>query len=92
MSTASAIRRELLWLLIGLPLGLLLLPVLIWLVGARTFGPYAGGEAGDLVNHFFQGLGQGAPTFWLVAVGPYVGLLLLRVLVQAFRGPAGVED
>ncbi len=86
MTTASAIRRELLWLIIGIPLGVLLLPVLIWLVGARVFGPYAGGEVGDLVSHFFRGLGQGEPAFWLVAVGPYVCLLLLRVLIQAIRG------
>jgi hypothetical protein len=92
MTTASHIRRELLWLLIGLPLGLLLLPVLIFLAGMRVFGPYAGGEAGDLVNGFLRGLGQGEPACWLVAVGPYLVLLLLRLMVRGFRAPAEQSD
>ena len=91
-SASHIIRRELLWLLIGLPLGLLLLPVLVFLVGSRLFGPYAGGEAGDLVNGFFQGLGQGEPVCWLVAVGPYFGLLLLRLMVWGFRAPMPSQD
>ncbi len=82
----AAIRRELLWLLIGAATGLLLLPVLIFIVGRRTFGPYAGGEAGDLVNNFFLGLGQGVPACWVVAVGPWVCLLLLRILFRTARG------
>ena len=81
----ATLRRELLWLLIGLPLGLVL-PVLVFLVGRRMFGPYAGGEAGDLLNGFFQGLGQGVPACWLVAVGPWLCLLLLRAVVAAIRG------
>ena len=93
MTTAShIIRRELLWLLVGLPLGLLLLPVLIYLVGMRAFGPYAGGEAGDLVHGFFQGLGRGDLSSWLVGVGPYAGLLLLRLMIRGFRSPAGQKD
>ena len=91
MSIASAIRRELLWLLIGLPAGALLLPVLIWLVGARVFGAYAGGETGDLVRRFFQNLGQGDSASWLVALGPYAGLLLLRLALRLLRRPTPVE-
>lgn len=82
----GTVVRELLWLFIGLALGCLLLPVLIFVVGVRAFGPYAGGEAGDLVNHFYQGLGQGVLACWVVAVGPWIGLLLLRTVFRAVRG------
>jgi len=79
------VRRELLWLLIGLVMGLLLLPPLIWLVGSRVFGPYAGGNTRDLVDHFYHGLGQGQQATWIVALGPYLVILVLRLTVGAVQ-------
>ena len=87
----GTVRRELLWLLIGLPVGVLLLPPLIWLVGSHVFGPYAGGNTRDLADHFFRGLGQGQQAFWIVALGPYVAILTLRLTlagIRAARRPA----
>jgi hypothetical protein len=87
----ATVRREVLWLLIGLPMGVLLLPPLIWLLGSRVFGPYAAGNTRDLVDHFFRGLGQGQQAFWIVALGPYVVILTLRLTlagVRAVRRPA----
>jgi hypothetical protein len=81
----ATVRREFLWLLIGLPVGVLLLPPLIWLVGSRLFGPYAGGNTRDLVDHFFRGLGQGQQAFWIVALGPYLAILILRLTLAGFR-------
>jgi hypothetical protein len=81
----AAVRRELLWLLIALPLGLILLPPLIWVVGSRVFGAYAGGSTRDLVDHFFRGLGAGQQAFWIVALGPYLVILTLRVTLAAVR-------
>jgi hypothetical protein len=81
----AVIRREFLWLLIALTVGLLLLPPAVWLVGSRVFGPYAGGNGRDLVDHFFRGLGQGFDAFWIVALGPYVAILSLRATLAALR-------
>jgi hypothetical protein len=81
----ATLRRELLWILIALPLGVLLLPPLIWLVGSHVFGPYAAGNTRDLVDHFFRGLGQGQQAFWIVALGPYVVLIALRLTLGAAR-------
>jgi hypothetical protein len=81
----ATLRRELLWALIALPVGVLLLPPMIWLVGSRVFGPYAGGGTRDLVDHFFRGLAQGQQTFWIVALGPYVVLIALRLTLGAVR-------
>jgi hypothetical protein len=79
------VRRELLWVLIGLVVGLLLLPPLIWLVGSRVFGPYAAGNTRDLVDHFYRGLGQGQQAPWIVALGPYLAILVLRLTVGAVQ-------
>jgi hypothetical protein len=87
----ATVRRECLWLLIALPVGVLLLPPLIWLVGSHVFGPYAAGNTRDLVDHFFRGLGQGQQAFWLVALGPYLAILALRLTlagIRAVRRPA----
>jgi hypothetical protein len=84
-SNIVAVRRELLWIVIGLVVGLLLLPPLIWLVGAHVFGPYAGGNTRELVDHFYRGLGQGQQAPWIVALGPYVALLVLRMTIGAIH-------
>jgi hypothetical protein len=81
----AVVRREFLWLLIGLPVGVLLLPPLIWLVGSHVFGPYTGGNTRDLVDHFFRGLGRGQQAFWIVALGPYLALLALRLTLAGLR-------
>jgi len=83
--SGTALRRELLWVVIALAVGLLLLPPLIGLVGGRVFGGYAGGDTRDLVDHFFRGLGQGQQAFWIVALGPYCLILALRLTVAAVR-------
>ena len=85
----ATIRREFQWLLIALPVGVLLLPPLIWLAGSHVFGPYAGGNTRDLIDHYFRGLGQGHQTFWIVALGPYLAVLTLRLTVAAVRAARG---
>jgi hypothetical protein len=84
-SNIVMVRRELLWALIGLVVGLLLLPPAIWLIGSRVFGPYAGGNARDLVDHFYRGLGQGQQAPWIVVLGPYLAIVVLRLTVGAIQ-------
>jgi hypothetical protein len=83
--SGATVRREFLWILIALPVGVLLLPPLIWLVGSHVFGPYTGGNAWDLVDHYFQGLGHGHQAFWIVALGPYLAILTVRLTAAAVR-------
>jgi hypothetical protein len=82
---ARSVRRELILLGVGLLLGLLLVPVLIDLLGTRALGPYAGGGLTAFMAHFYRGLGSASPGFWMVAVGPYVMILLVRALVFLVR-------
>ncbi len=89
-------RRELIFLGIALACGLILMPFLIWLVGNRVLGPYIHGQdatAGTgplrLLADYFAGLAQGSVIFWCVAIGPYVLLLLARLLYAFLRAKPG---
>lgn len=88
----ATVRREFLWVLIALPVGLLLLPPLIWLVGSRVFGPYGAGTARDLVDRFFHGLAQGQQAVWIIALGPYLAILTLRLTMGAVRAVRRQDD
>ncbi len=78
-------RREALWILIAVVAGLLLLPPLIFLLGSRVFGPYAAGSTRDLVDHFYQGLGHGEKAVWVVALGPLLVIITLRLTLAAIH-------
>jgi hypothetical protein len=88
----SRLRREALLFGIAFAGGLLLMPFLIWLVGSRVLGGYTHGQdlhAGPvkLLGDFFVGLGHGSVIFWSVAVGPYLLILLVRLLYAFIRSP-----
>jgi hypothetical protein len=91
--TAGAIvRRELIILGIASACGFILMPFLIWLVGNRVLGPYIHGQdaaAGTgplrLLADYFAGLGHGSVIFWCVAVGPYLLVLVVRLLYRLVR-------
>jgi hypothetical protein len=79
------IKREVLTLLLCLGLGLLLVPLLIWLVGSRTLGAYANGSLFSLWRDFIVGLAHGSSAFWLVGLGPYAAVWLWRALRWGWR-------
>jgi hypothetical protein len=53
--------------------GLTLVPVLIWIVGTRSLGPYTNG-----------GVLHGSLPHWVVALGPYAALWCWRGLRALF--------
>jgi hypothetical protein len=64
-------------------LGLVVVPLLIWVVGNRILGPYTHGNnlhAGPmaLLGDFYEGLSKGWPSYWIVAVGPLVIIVFVR--------------
>lgn len=65
--------------------GLLVAPLLIYMMGHASLGAYAHGGAARLFADYFTGLGHGAPVFWAVALGPYVMFLLVRLIYSAAR-------
>ena len=78
-------QRELLTLALCLAIGLLLMPLLIWLVGSVVLGHYANGGLGALLHDYYLALLHGSLAFWLVALGPYAAVWLLRGLRFWFR-------
>jgi hypothetical protein len=78
-------QRELLALGVCLGAGLLLMPPLIWSIGSAKLGPYAGGGLFALWRDYLLALIRGSVAFWLVALGPYAALWLLRAARFWFR-------
>jgi hypothetical protein len=86
----SRVTRELIIFGGALIIGLVVVPLAIWSVGNRILGPYTHGSnthAGPmaLLGDFYFGLSQGWVTFWIVAVGPAVIILFVRVAVALLR-------
>jgi len=78
-------RRELLTLLLCLIIGLVAMPLLIWAVGSWKLGAYANGGPWALERDFLTALSHRSLAFWLVALGPYLAVWLLRGLRRTLR-------
>ncbi len=79
------LQRELLTLALCLLLGLVVMPILIWIVGSAQLGRYTNGGLGSLLKDYFVELAKGSFVYWLVALGPYVAVWLLRGLRYWFK-------
>jgi hypothetical protein len=84
-SLRKAITREAALLLGFLFLGLVLLPIAIYLVGQAIFGEYGGSGFG----HFYSGLSNrirgGDAAAWFLVLSPYLGLQTLRLIALGWR-------
>jgi hypothetical protein len=75
----------------ALALGLLIVPLLIWIVGHRILGPYTRGDDPHghgplaLYGDYFTGLAHGWLGYWTVALGPAVLLLAARLWLVLLR-------
>jgi hypothetical protein len=59
--------------------GLLVMPGLIYAAGSYTLQAYERGGVFALYGDFFKGLFQLRPSCWIVAIGPFVFLSLVRL-------------
>lgn len=90
-SSEPRTRREAALFGAALALGLLVIPLLIWIVGHRALGLYTRGEdprgLGPLALYgdYFSGLARGWPGYWAVALGPAVLLLAARLWLSLLR-------
>ncbi|HEX5460354.1 MAG TPA: hypothetical protein VFX20_10310 [Steroidobacteraceae bacterium] len=75
----------------ALALGLLVIPLFIWIIGHRVLGPYTHGDdprgQGPLALYgdYFSGLAHGWLGYWTVALGPAVLLLAARLWLALLR-------
>jgi hypothetical protein len=74
-------RRELLIALAGIGVGLILLPILIYVVGVPLLGAYGGGSGiGAFYGDFVRNLAAGMLRTWFIVLAPYLLLGLLRLI------------
>jgi hypothetical protein len=72
------LRRELLILAWSLGAGLILMPVLVYIVGLLTLGPYASGGWGALLVDVYKGLFRGWWAAWTLVLGPLALVYFIR--------------
>ena len=93
----SRLQRELIYLGAELLCGLVVVPLLVWVVGNRILGGYVHGSnqhagAGALLGDFFTGLGNGSSVFWLVALGPAIFVTVVRAAIYLLRSGSAPPD
>lgn len=75
----------------ALALGVLIIPLFIWILGHRVLGPYTHGDdprgLGPLALYgdYFSGLAHGWLGYWAVALGPAILLLAARLWLALLR-------
>lgn len=90
-SLETRTRRDMVLFGGALALGLLVVPLLIWIVGQRTLGPYTRGDDPHgmgplaLYGDYFAGLAHGWLGYWAVALGPAALLLLGKLWLALVR-------
>jgi len=81
----KAITREM-GLLVGfLFLGLVILPVAIYVVGQAIFGDYGGGSYGHFYSELSSLIRAGDSAAWFLVLSPYLGWQTLRLVALGWR-------
>ncbi len=78
-------RNELKFLLIGLAVGAVILPSLIWTVGNAFLGPYANGSVFAFWSDFIFQLISGSISAFVILLAPYTLFTLARLLLNYAR-------
>ena len=69
----------------ALLVGLIPLPLLIYLAGQLTLGDYESGGLAAFLKDFYLGLLTASPTTWCAVLGPYVFLSFIRLVMLISR-------
>jgi hypothetical protein len=65
--------------------GILLLPLAIYVVGQAVFGDYGGAGFSDFYGRLHYELRTGGPVSWYLVMSPYLGWQALRLTFYAFN-------
>lgn len=85
----SKLARELAWLAALLIVGIVLLPIAIWVVGRTIFGDYEGGAYMDFFGALAGRLATGDLAAWFLVLSPYLAICTLRLSAFGWRLAAG---
>lgn len=90
----TGIRRELATFGLCLAVGLILLPMVIWVAGRLSLGDYTRSPSGSptggplaLWVDYLAGLAQGSLGYWVALLGPWLLLMALRGSRRWLRMP-----
>lgn len=78
-------RREIILLLVLVSASLLLMPIVIYLVGAEIFGDYAGNGFVDFYRDIYSDLRDTQTVVMFLLLSPYLIWQLLRLTLHLFR-------
>lgn len=84
-SLRKAITRELGLLLALLFVGMVLLPVAVYVVGQAIFGEYGGGSYGRFFGDLSGRIRAGDAAAWFLILSPYLGWQTLRLIALGWR-------
>ena len=73
---------------LGVIIGVALMPALIFYAGSQALGLYEGATVGHLYSSLFQGIKEASIAAWIVVLGPYGLYLLFRGLQLWWRSSA----
>lgn len=81
----TAVVRELALFLVLLFVGLVILPLCVYVVGRSLFGEYAGTGFSDFYGVLHSKFRSGEPVVWFLMLSPYLIWQMLRMTISAFR-------
>ena len=84
-SLRKTITRELGLLLGLLFVGMVLLPVAVYVVGQAIFGEYGGGSYGGFFDDLSGRVRAGDAAAWFLVLSPYLGWQTLRLMALGWR-------
>lgn len=85
----SAIRKEAVLFIILLFVGIVLLPLAVFLVGKLVFGTYGGAGFGDFFGSISARLRGLDGVAWFLVLSPYLAWQCLRLTIRAWRRAGG---
>jgi H+/Cl- antiporter ClcA len=84
-SVRKTITREASLFLGLLLIGLVLLPVAVYIVGQAIFGDYGGGSYGHFISELSGRVRTADPAAWFLVLSPYLGWQILRLVALVWR-------
>jgi len=92
-TASSRWRKQATLAAICLGFGVLILPALIYVVGAKILGAYGGGPGiSSFYGDFFRNLISGGLRTWFIVLGPYLLLAVLRLIFWPRRNKLPVNQ
>jgi len=89
LSTRNIVSREAILFGTLVLVGLLLLPIAIYLVGRMIFGEYGGEGLTGFIEELYRGVLAGEGVVWFLILSPYLGCQVLRLTAWLFRRTTG---